>query len=241
MTEHLAIRTLGGLAIQLDGHPLAFETQKEAALLVYLACTGRTHPREVLAEMLWEGRTQSQSLANLRHVLAELRRCIQPYVIITRDTVAMNPASDWWLDTTAFETCLDSDGGGQLDQLEEAVDLYRGDFLAGVYVDSRAFDDWALLERERLRFYVMETLDRLVHHHTTRSNYRSGIARAIQQLQIDPLREETHRHLMRLLALSGQRAKALEQYETCARVTTARHWVCLRRWTRWRMEIGISM
>jgi DNA-binding SARP family transcriptional activator len=95
MTEHLAIRTLGGLAVQLDANPIEFETQKEAALLVYLACTGRAHPRGVLAEMLWEERTQSQSLANLRHVLAQLRRRIKPYIAITRETVAMNPESGY--------------------------------------------------------------------------------------------------------------------------------------------------
>jgi DNA-binding SARP family transcriptional activator len=74
MTDQLCIRTLGNLSIQHNGTPIAFETQKEAALLVYLACTNRTHTREVLAEMLWENLTQSQCLANLQYVLERVRK-----------------------------------------------------------------------------------------------------------------------------------------------------------------------
>jgi DNA-binding SARP family transcriptional activator len=91
MSERLEIRTLGGLAIERRGRPVQSETRKEAALLVYLTSTGRTYPREVLAEFLWEERTQAQSLANLRHVLAQLRQQLGDYMVITPDTVAMNP------------------------------------------------------------------------------------------------------------------------------------------------------
>jgi DNA-binding SARP family transcriptional activator len=218
MTEHLAIRTLGGLAIQLNDTPVEFETQKEAALLVYLACTERTHPREVVAEMLWEERTQSQALANLRHVLTQLRQRVDPYVTISRQSVAMNTESDWWLDVTAFENQLDAAGGQDVDTLETAMDLYQGEFLAGIYVDSAAFEDWMRLERERLRFRAMEALDILTSIYLTQREYAKGIARATQLLQMDSLREETYQRLMQLLAQAGQRAQALAQYETCRRV-----------------------
>ncbi len=67
MTERLTIRTLGGLEIALDGEPVTgFDSRKVQALLVYLACTGRAHPREMLAEMLWEERSTSRSLGYLR-------------------------------------------------------------------------------------------------------------------------------------------------------------------------------
>ncbi|MBI5961367.1 MAG: PQQ-binding-like beta-propeller repeat protein, partial [Chloroflexi bacterium] len=45
-----------------------------------------------------------------------------------------------------------------------------------------------------------------------------GIRRANQLLQMDPLREETYRQMMRLLAHSGQRGKALEVFDTCRRL-----------------------
>lgn len=50
----LQISTLGGLCICLAGEPVQdLASRKVEALLVYLACERRAHPRETLAEMFW--------------------------------------------------------------------------------------------------------------------------------------------------------------------------------------------
>ena len=69
----LEISTLGGLSIRLAGEPVtALKTRKVEALLVYLACTGRTHPREALAELFWEERiTTTVSRAKMVRPYAE--------------------------------------------------------------------------------------------------------------------------------------------------------------------------
>jgi DNA-binding SARP family transcriptional activator len=91
----LEITTLGGLSIRHAGEPVTrLRTRKVEGLLVYLACTGRTQRREVLAELFWEERTQAQAMSNLRGALASLRKHLGPYVSITRDTVALNPEGD---------------------------------------------------------------------------------------------------------------------------------------------------
>jgi DNA-binding SARP family transcriptional activator len=83
MGERLEIRTLGGLYIQIGSQPVTgFDSRKVPALLVYLACTERSQPREVLAEMLWEERTQPQALSNLRVALNSLRQTVGEYVEI---------------------------------------------------------------------------------------------------------------------------------------------------------------
>ncbi|MBN1200539.1 MAG: protein kinase [Anaerolineae bacterium] len=215
MSEVLQIQTLGGLAIECDGQPVTgFDSRKVQALLVYLACTGRTHPREVLAEMLWEERGQAQSLANLRVALTSLRQTVGPFVSITRETVSIDPTSDVWLDAAVFEDQVDA-AGSDVARLLDAIDLYQGDFLAGFYVDSTLFEEWATRERERLRLRGMDALDTLITSYLDQGDYQAGIARATQILDMDPLREETHRQLMELLWYSGQRGKALEQYDIC--------------------------
>jgi predicted ATPase/DNA-binding SARP family transcriptional activator len=211
----LEIRTLGGLTVCRNGTPIAnFDQRKVPALLVYLACTERPQPREMLAELFWEDRSQSQSLANLRVALSNLRKTVGPFVDITRETASMAGDSGWWLDVTAFEERLMSAGDDPA-RLEEALELYRGDFLEGFYIDSQGFEDWARLERERLRFQAMEALGRLIGSDLVQRNYAEGVTHASRLLQLDPLREKTHRHLMYLLALSGEREAALAQYETC--------------------------
>ena len=219
MSDQLAIYTLGSLSVQLEGQPVSFSQRKASALLVYLACNPRPHPREVLAEMLWEDRTQSQSLANLRVVLTDLRQAVGPYVTIARDTVDMTMDNIWWLDVAEFES-RQRVAGTQPAQLEALVKLYRGDFLEGFYVESQSFEGWARLERERLRFMAVDVLDTIIGVCLSQGNYAAGIEHVSQLLRIDPLREEAYRQLMELLARSGQRTAALNQYETCRRVLT---------------------
>ena len=147
----LEIRTLGGLLINKDGEILPpFDARKVEALLVYLACTARPQSREVLADLLWDDLSQSRALANLRVVLHSLRRRLEPYLEITRTTVALKSESDpsaglteqqaIWLDVTELEESLTAvrEGGGltsvvAAERMQDAVGLYRGEFLQGFY------------------------------------------------------------------------------------------------------------
>lgn len=141
----LEIDTLGGLAIRRDGHPIStLAPRKAEALLIYLACTGRAHAREVLAELLWDERSQEQALTNLRKAIAGLRRELAPYLAITRRTVGLTNAGTYRLDVTELEAGL-RPGSKELAQigrlsvlqaehLERTLALYRGDFLAGFYI-----------------------------------------------------------------------------------------------------------
>lgn len=226
----LEIRTLGGLLIECAGRPITgIVSRKVEAMLVYLACTGRPQAREVLAELLWPERSQSQSLANLRSGLSNLHQVLPSQVTITRRTVALTGDTPYSLDVAEFErlialagiqgqrqTTLSHDEAGAL---TKALDLYRGDFLHGFYIpDSRAFEEWAELERERLRRTVIEALHHLVLYDLKHAAYVDGIAQATRLLALDPLHDEINRHLILLLAQAGQRSEALAQYETYSRL-----------------------
>ena len=99
------------------------------------------------------------------------------------------------------------------------MELYRGEFLEGLYLHECAeFELWLVAERERWRQRVARLLEALVTHHSRRGQYQEGLRFAQRLLALEPWREETHRQVMRLLAYSGQRGAALAQYETCRRV-----------------------
>ena len=92
MNEVLDIRTLGGLTIQRDDKVITdLGSRKAEALLVYLACTQRSQPREVLADFFWEGLSQQKALTNLRVALTSLRKYLGPFLNIARDSVTLNP------------------------------------------------------------------------------------------------------------------------------------------------------
>jgi WD40 repeat protein/DNA-binding SARP family transcriptional activator len=223
MADELHLALLGHLEIRRAGAAVTgFTSNKVQALLCYLAVTGRPHLRPALAGLLWGELPDTSAQNNLRKALSILHQLLGPCVDISRDSVAFNRTSAYWLDVEAFEDGAGSAvGKTDAERLEKAVALYRDDFLAGFYVhDAPAFEEWALAERARLRMLALQALHTLAVHYSRMG--QAGRAAAIDYttrlLALEPWREEAHRQLMLLLAASGQRSAALAQYETCRRL-----------------------
>jgi predicted ATPase/DNA-binding SARP family transcriptional activator len=223
----LRIETLGGVTIQRDGELVAgLVSRKAEALLVYLVCNRRPLPRETLAALLWEELSQTSALANLSVVLNSLRKQLAPFITVTRHTVGFNPESDFWLDVSELESQLDAwrrrrprptiYSRDDVAQLEAGLAHYRGDFLAGFHIrGSRSFEEWALLERERLHRLAVEGLDDLVEYYLNSGRCKQGLEQAERLLNMDPLREKSHQQVMLLLARCGERTAALAQFQAC--------------------------
>jgi DNA-binding SARP family transcriptional activator/predicted ATPase len=225
---HLAISLLGSFRVTLDGQPVTgFKSNKERALLAYLAVEAdRPHRREVLAGLLWPEWPDRDALSNLRYALSNLRlaigdRVAEPaFLLITRDSLQFNAASDAWLDAAVLEAAVAVDQGrsGDLNRLERAVAVYQGGFLEGFSVsDSAGFEEWALLTRERLRRQMLVALHQLAAGHERIGEYEQAQRWAWRQIELEPWDEGARQQLMRALALGGQRGAALAQYEACRR------------------------
>ena len=166
----LRLELLGGVRVSRAGAPLAgLRSRKAAALLAYLAVTGRPQRREALAGLLWDGWPAAAAQANLRQALAGLRRLVGDALQTTHGTAGLSRAGAW-TDAAAFEALLagpapgtwPAPAGGGPERLRAAVALYAGDFLAGFGVpDAPPFDEWATVERERLRRLAVGALRRL--------------------------------------------------------------------------------
>ena len=219
----LALFVLGSFQVTLDGEPVtAFESDKVRALLAYLAVEAdRPHRREKLAGLLWPERPEQDARRNLRYALSNLRQtigasqAIPPFLCISHQAVHFDSSSDAWVDATAFVRLLESPAGA-VHELEEAVGLYRGDFLEGFSVgDSVPFEEWALLQQERLHRQALSALHRLAAAYERRGEYERALTYARRQVELEPWQEEAQRQLMRLLAADGQRGAALAQYKAC--------------------------
>ena len=75
-----------------------------------------------------------------------------------------------------------------------------------------------LLERERLRQAFLSALERLILLLEQTGDYAAAIGYAQRLLRHDPLHEAMYQHLMRLHALSGDRASAVRVYHTCTTI-----------------------
>lgn len=232
----LSIRLLGPLQVALDDALVTdFATDKARAMLAYLAVEAdRPHRRDALAGLLWPEQSQDKARQNLRQTLARLRRAIgddqkdaAPFLLVSRETIQLNPDSDHWSDVAAFTSLVEACKNHRhrkkerclpcLRRMEQMVTLYRGDFLDQFFLeDSEAFEEWGLLTREWLRREAVQALSYLAHYREHLGDYALAREHAWKQVDLDPWREESHRQLMRLLALDGQRSAALAQYETCS-------------------------
>lgn len=210
----LNIRLLGGVSLALDDLPITdLPSRKAEALLVYLACRQRPVAREVLAELLWDERGQEQGLANLRSILSSLQKQLKPYLIVTRQTIAFDLASRFWLDVAAFEAQIAAAGADPA-ALHAAAALYRGDFLEGFYLrESAGFEEWALLERERLQRAAVMLFWRLIDAATAAGDYLAGLGYVDQLLRADNLSERAHRQKLLLLARAGQFNAAMQHFD----------------------------
>jgi predicted ATPase/DNA-binding SARP family transcriptional activator len=232
----LSLSVLGLLQITLDGQPVSgFVYNKARALLAYLAVEAdRPHHRDALVGLLWPELPDRAARTNLRQALANLREAIgdatatPPFLLITRDTIQLNPASDYDLDVatfTALLTTCETHAHRRPERcrscaarMEQAIALYRADFLAGFAMgDSAPFEEWQLLHRERLHQRALDALMCLADYHERCGADEQARRLAERQIELDPWREEAHRQLMRLLARGHQRSAALAQYETCRR------------------------
>jgi DNA-binding SARP family transcriptional activator/predicted ATPase/predicted negative regulator of RcsB-dependent stress response len=216
----LTLKLLGTPEIAEGGRAITqFRSAKARALLYYVAASEQSQARTKLAGLLWGELPDANANANLRKTLTNLRRLVGPYLTITRDAVALNEGDPPWVDVREFEAALQI---GDPAHLETAVELYRDDFLDGFYVRAAPeFETWLLAERYRLREKLLLALHNLAKHYTTLRRYTLAIESAQRLLDLEPLREDAHRLLMTLFAQSGQRARALTQYEACAQILTA--------------------
>src|SRR5262245_65966002 len=199
-------------------------TTRLQALLAYLALhTGVQHSREHLAFLFWPDSTESQARTNLRQLLHHLRSALPDagqFLETDGQNILWRPTAEFSIDVADFEACaIQSEEDVKTREpvrarkkLEEAAALYRGDFMPGLQ------DEWAELERKRLRQKYAEVLGSLISLLEDIGEFSSALQHAERLVVLDPFSEASYQTLVRLHALTGDRAAALLVYHQCVTV-----------------------
>ena len=147
----LSFQLLGALSLLRDGQPLVqFRSQKEIALLSFLAHTAQPHSRESIADLLWEDRSTQQSLSNLRTVLARLRTQVGDDLIACA-TVTLSGES---LQQSILSLCSEMTEAKRVTPpqsrlLQAALATCSGPFLADFRLnDAPRFEIWVQTTRQ---------------------------------------------------------------------------------------------
>src|SRR6266496_4818324 len=224
---HLSVRVFGKLSIKRNDNTVhGLDACKLQELFTYILVFRESpHSRESLAALLWGDSSTAQSKKYLRQALWQLQRVLgsrsdkgdDRIFDVAADWVSFNSDSDIWLDVAVFEQAFSVArevagqhlNTSQAQTLDHAIQLYQGDLLEGWY------QDWCLFERERLQTNYLIMLDKMMSYCEAHEKYETGLAYGLRVLRYDRARESTHRRLMRLHYLAGDRTGALRQYEHC--------------------------
>jgi predicted ATPase/DNA-binding SARP family transcriptional activator len=212
MSPILRIRLFGEFSLIYNDEPLTtVNTPRLQSLLAYLVLhRDMPQPRRQIAFSLWPDLPETRARANLRKLFYQLQQALpEAHLFLQADnlTLRWQPTAPFTLDVAEFEKHITV-----LADLRTAIESYTGDLLPDCY------DDWIVPERGRLRQLSLEALEHLIGRQETDREYGAALINVQRLLQVDPLREEVQRHLMRLQLLSGDRAAALHTYQNCVTV-----------------------
>ena len=200
MTGAWQLRLLGGAGLEQEGRrPVALD-RKTAALLAYLALEGPTS-RSKLAGLLWPDSGDKGARNNLRQVLHKLKP--YPGVIDTGNPIQLGSQVHVDVHTIQRGDLPESAGTGLLGGLE--------------YDDCPEFDEWLLIEREKLAASIRDVLEQSADELEREGDYRQALAYGKRLIVLDQVSETAYRRVMRLYSLLGDRAAALDTYRQCRR------------------------
>jgi DNA-binding SARP family transcriptional activator/predicted ATPase len=228
----------GRFALTIQGAPVKFATDQARALCAYLAVEPGAHDRSTLAALLWPEQPENVARQNLRqallhlkqglHTISDLDGDLDQILTITTRTLQFHPGLVT-VDVTRFQTLWAACNNHEhtalaacipcLARLQQAVELYQGEFLQGFFLkNSLPFEEWVSYVRGQLHRHMLEALNHLALAAEAAGTYERMQQYATRQLALEPWREEAHQQVMRALALNGQGSAALAHYLVCRRV-----------------------
>src|SRR5690348_15178276 len=210
--------TLGAIDLRDNGAGelrAVLRQPKRLALLAYLAvATPRGfHRRDTLLGLLWPELDDEHARSALRQAVRFLRRHLGADAIVSRGEEDLGLGERLWCDAVAFEQAVGEN------QTEAALELYRGDLLAGFFVSEAApeFDQWIETERARLRALAAKTAWVMADQEERRGSAPGATYWARRAMTISPQDESALRRLITLLDRLGDRPGAVRAYEDFAR------------------------
>ncbi len=196
-----------------------------SAILKYLlAHRERPVSRDYLMEWLWPGSNAKRARGSLNTAMHSLRAvlggCVLPrgcpsHVVLEAGHYRLCEGLEIRTDVERFD--LRCGAGRSLErrglleesatEYERAVELYRGDYLP-----EDLYEEWTMIERQRLAGAYLEVLERLCVYHFGAGQHERCVRACYKVLEKEPYYENGHRLVIDSYARLGRRTRALQQY-----------------------------
>ncbi len=225
----LQVYFFGNFEVYCRGERISVGRNSKALAILKYLLAHRIQPvsRDYLMDWLWPNSDLKKARWSLNSAVYTLRRWCgkgfprqgsTDYILLRAGYYRLSPELQVSSDVEEFD---DRYRTGRLlektrrvqdaaEEYEKAVELYRGDYL----VDD-LYEDWTMIERERLLNAYLDILDRLSKYYMETGQLRKSIARCYKLLEKDCCHENSYHLLMRCYARLGLRTQALNQYRLC--------------------------
>ena len=219
----LQVRFFGHFEILCNGEPLGLgRNGKALAIFKYLlAHRDRPVSRDHLMEWLWpesslKGARSSLNVAlcTLRKLLSECSAGLQNYILLEEGYYRLCPTVWVVTDVEEFDRCYEQ--GRRMEktnriegaaEYERAIELYRGEYLL-----DHLYEDWTMVERERLSNAYVDMLEQLAVYYKQTEQLQKRIQLCYRTLDKDRSHENSHLLLTEAYVLLGSYGRALHQY-----------------------------
>lgn len=227
----LRARFFGGFEVLYRGRVVDLGRNSRAVAILKHLLARSPHPvsRDALMGWLWPESGPRRARWSLNSAVYALRRVLEENggaelsgcVVLEGDRYRLSPevrlSSDVEEFDAGYEKGLRHQRAGRVEEgrreYEGAVALYRGDYLV-----EDVYEDWTMIERERLSGAYVDMLERLAGYYVDHGHPRKSIELCYRVLERDPCHEESYRRLMRCYSRQGLRSRATQQYGLCGRM-----------------------
>jgi DNA-binding SARP family transcriptional activator len=198
-----------GFALRRNGRPVSLQFSAQR-LTAFLALRERPTHRSFVAGSLWTDSGEERASAALRTALWRATQCGCP--LVSADGPNLSLADDVSVDVrdamrsarALLSSPADADADAEARAPEQLIDA--GDILPDWY------DDWLLLERERFRQLRLQALETLGERLLTEGRHAEAANVALAAIAGEPLRESSHRLVVRIHLAQGNVYEAVRQY-----------------------------
>ncbi len=227
----LRVRFFGHFEMLCDDEVITLGRNGKALTILKYLLAHRSRPvsQDHLMGWLWPESNLKKARWSLNSAIHGLRKllseCPAPgspnYVVLEEGYYRLCTEVHLVTDVDEFDECYEEGRRlhteGRVEQAaghyERAIELYRDEYLV-----EDLYEDWTMVERERLSSAYIDMLGRLAVYYCETEQHQESIRACYQVLEKDRCHEESYRLLMRCYSHLGLRGRALRQYRLCERI-----------------------
>jgi DNA-binding SARP family transcriptional activator len=227
----LRVRFFGHFEVLCDDEVITLGRNGKALSILKYLLASRSRPvsQDYLMGWLWPESNLKRARWSLNSAIHGLRKVFSEcpssaplnYVLLEEGHYRLCPVVRVTTDVDEFDARyergrrLEKEGRAEeaAAEYEKAIELHRGDYLV-----EDLYEDWTMVERERLSIAYTDMLGRLAAHYYETAQYQESLRACYRILEKDRCHEDSYRLLIRCYSRLRLWKRALRQYCLCERI-----------------------